>query len=245
MDKKCEICGKTMTNVNVQKRFCDECKKQREKESRKIKYIKNKEKYSERAKQYYLKNKEKILCRVKIYSENNSEKIKKQNKVKYEKNKDTIIKRVDKWRKNNPEKRKDICKRYRQKRNERLKVDDNFRAQYKTEKFMRDSILRCFKQINTKKNNNTYSILGCTPEQLRQRLEMNFKPDMNWNNYGKVWNIDHRKPLKRFNLLDENNNPNYIKMRIANSLANLKPMYCSDNFSKCDRFIGDSPKENR
>lgn len=232
-----------MVNVNIQKRFCDECKKEREKEKAKKKYVQNKEKYSERSKQYYLKNREKILSTIKTYRDKNKDKIKEQNKIKYKKNKEIIIEKVDKWRRSNPEKRKEICKRYRKKRNDRLKTDDNFRAKYKTEKFMRDNILRCFKQISTTKDKNTFDILGYTPEQLKQRLEMNFKPDMNWGNYGTVWNIDHTKPLSMFKLLDDNNMPDYKQMFMANSLANIKPMYCSENFSKCNRYIGNKSKE--
>lgn len=242
MDKYCERCGELMFNVNRQKRFCDKCKKEKNKEFNKSRYLNNKKTYSKKAKEYYAKNKDRVLERVRKYREDNKEKIKEKDRIKYQKNKVAIIKRVNNWKRNNPEKRKAICKRYRQKRNERLKVDINFKASFKMEKFMRDNVLRCFKQINTKKNNNTFKILGYTPEQLRQRLEMQFKSDMNWENYGKVWNIDHRKPLSMFKLLDENNEPNYDKMRMANSLANLKPMYCFENFSKCNRFIGDTFK---
>ena len=242
MDKNCEICGKLMVSVNRQRRFCDKCKKEREKEYNMIRYQNNKEYYKKKHKEYYSAHKNHIIDRIREYEKNNADKIKQRSKKYYQNNKEAILKRVDNWRINNPEKRREICKRYRQKRNERLKVDNNFRARYKIEKFMRDSVLRCFKQINTKKNNKTFNILNYTPEQLKQRLEMNFKPDMNWGNYGKIWNIDHRKPLKMFDLLDKNNEPNYEKMHIANSLANLKPMYCSDNFSKCDRFIGDNLK---
>ena len=64
---------------------------------------------------------------------------------------------------------------------------------------------------------------------------MNFKPDMTWENHGKLWHIDHRKPLCKFNLTLPDGTPNYEQIRLANSLANLQPLYVAENLSKGGR----------
>ena len=51
----------------------------------------------------------------------------------------------------------------------------------------------------------TYSasnLLGCTIEECKQHLESQFKSEMNWNNHGNIWEIDHIKPCSSFNLAD-------------------------------------------
>jgi len=66
-------------------------------------------------------------------------------------------------------------------------------------------------------------------QQLKQRIEMNFKPGMSWDNWGE-WHIDHKKPVKRF--IDQGiTNPALI-----NSLANLQPLWAKDNISKGAKF---------
>jgi hypothetical protein len=52
---------------------------------------------------------------------------------------------------------------------------------------------------------------------------------MNWNNYGKVWNLDHIVPMASFDLT----NPEQVK--ICNHFTNLQPMWAKDNFSKLNK----------
>jgi acyl-CoA hydrolase len=41
------------------------------------------------------------------------------------------------------------------------------------------------------KSKRTLEILGCTADKFRQYLESMFSPEMNWQNHGEVWEIDH------------------------------------------------------
>ena len=43
---------------------------------------------------------------------------------------------------------------------------------------------------------------GCTKTELRQKLETMFRDGMSWDNYGKLWEIDHIKPGAAFDLTD-------------------------------------------
>lgn len=59
--------------------------------------------------------------------------------------------------------------------------------------------------------------------------------DMNWDNHGTLWHIDHIKPLCKFNFVLPDGTPDYEQIRLANSLANLKPLYVQENLSKGGR----------
>ena len=133
------------------------------------------------------------------------------------------IQKKEYYKQNKDKKNSSSKKRYN-----RLKNDLSF----KLPRWYRSQIHRC---LNSNKTEHTFDILGYTPEQLKQRLEMNFKLDMNWSNHGTLWHIDHRKPLCKFNFVLPDGTPNYEQIRLANSLANLQPLYVTENLSKGGR----------
>ena len=45
--------------------------------------------------------------------------------------------------------------------------------------------------------------LGITVNEFVKFLEQQFLPEMNWENHGKVWEIDHIIPVASFNLMDK------------------------------------------
>lgn len=61
--------------------------------------------------------------------------------------------------------------------------------------------------------------------QLCQHLESLFTPEMNWDNYGSYWEIDHIIPKNQFNY----NNVNDKQYKICWSLANLRPLTIIEN----------------
>lgn len=72
-------------------------------------------------------------------------------------------------------------------------------------------------------------------EDLMQRLECQFYNGMSWDNYGN-WHIDHKKPKTMFNF----ESPNEQAFRDCWSLANLQPLWASENMSKQDNFQADT-----
>jgi hypothetical protein len=59
-----------------------------------------------------------------------------------------------------------------------------------------------FKKKKTDKITKTEILLGCSFNDCKQYLEQQFKPEMNWDNHGEVWEIDHIKPCDSFDLTD-------------------------------------------
>lgn len=148
------------------------------------------------------------------------------------------------YRLNNPLKLKERRKKYQKNLpNEiRAKHNRNYRQKHKNEfnkyqllyieknkyKFIWRSILTNFlARSNTNKNNSTYLVLGYDYDKFKQRIELNFKEGMSWDNHGK-WHVDHKKPISKFK---EGTPPN-----IVNALCNLQPLWAKENLSKANNF---------
>ena len=53
------------------------------------------------------------------------------------------------------------------------------------------------------KNDTTMNYIGCNIQYLREWFEFNFTSEMNWDNYGSYWSIDHIIPVCKFDLTIE------------------------------------------
>jgi hypothetical protein len=86
-----------------------------------------------------------------------------------------------------------------------------------------------------KQNSRTGSAvrdLGCSIAELIQYFEGLFKPGMTWENWGEVWEIDHRKPLAVFDLTKRD------EVQIACHHTNLQPLFNQEHRTKTKRDIG-------
>ena len=177
------------------------------------------------------------LCCSKECSKQHANNLRKEYQKQWRKQNKEYHKEYNKqWRERNKEHRKEYhkqwCEQNKEYKKNWSKAKYNTDLQYKLTDWSRQQIHRC---LNSKKTKHTFDILGYTTEQLKQRLEMNFKQDMTWENHGTLWHIDHRKPLCKFNLTLPDGTPNYEQIRLANSLANLQPLYVTENLSKGGR----------
>lgn len=75
------------------------------------------------------------------------------------------------------------------------------------------------------------NLTGYTSEQLKKHLEKQFKPGMNWSNYGQ-WHIDHIIPLSAHNF----QSPEDMDFKRAWALKNLQPLWAKDNILKSDKL---------
>ena len=215
-DKCCNICGSIFTPTSSCQKYCPKCKelgnKKHRQEYRKanIDYIKK------RDSEYHYRNKDKRNESCKEW---------------YIKNRDKKIELSRQYRELN---REEINKKNRIRnktlhRVEYRKAKRQNDVQYKLSLWLRNQLYRC---LNNKKDIKTSDIIYYTREQLKQRIEMNFVDGMNWDNHGKVWHIDHRKPLCMFDYFDKYGEIDYNIVRQANSLCNLKPLFIKDNLTK-------------
>ena len=85
-----------------------------------------------------------------------------------------------------------------------------------------------------KKNNSTWLALPYTPEELRCHLESQFTKDMNWDNHGTYWHIDHIIPQAALPY-SSMEHPNFLKCW---SLDNLQPLPAKDNATKGSLYEG-------
>lgn len=87
------------------------------------------------------------------------------------------------------------------------------------------------------KNSNIFSpTLGCTGNEFKAYISSQFKNGMNFDNYGKIWNIDHIKPIKTFDLTDPE------QYKAAAHYTNCRPVFVEDHNNFC--HPGFSEEEN-
>lgn len=115
------------------------------------------------------------------------------------------------WRKNNPDKVKQQQKAYKKNSPDKikkikLKEEKNRKKNnpiFKMSCNIRSSIYNSLKNNSIKKSIRTEEILGCSFEQFKLYIELQFLPWMNWNNHGKYkkdvfnygWDLDHIVPV--------------------------------------------------
>jgi hypothetical protein len=148
-------------------------------------------------------------------------------------NPDKIKAMGKRWRENNPEKANEISKRWKEKHPEKAK-EINRKGSLKIwnskngrlNGIMSSAIRRSLK--GAKARNHWENIVGYSLNDLKCHLEHKFKPDMSWDNQGKVWEIDHIIPLKYFNFKSSKQ----IAFKEAWALSNLQPLYKLENRRK-------------
>jgi hypothetical protein len=138
--------------------------------------------------------------------------------------------------------RPDVWAANKEKRKEKTasrEFKDSFN-EYRRKRYAEDPIFVCQIQISGfvgrtieksggDKSDRSHKILGYTADQLRQRIECQFRYGMSWSNRGE-WHIDHKKPIAEFL------RNGVVDPRIINSLCNLQPLWAHENQSKGDKW---------
>lgn len=84
--------------------------------------------------------------------------------------------------------------------------------------------------INKKQQHSSkYDIIGYNISKLKNELESNFSMGMNWNNYGSIWEIDHKIPISWFPKPKDWNDPIIKKIW---AIENLRPCFIKENRTK-------------
>jgi len=220
-------------------------------------YLKNREKIIERAKKNYKKNRTKILKNQKESYPKNKERKREYNERYYKKNKVRLC-FVSKERLRNPGKYKvyleyqrqykrengKYFKEYRQKNKEKINKQIRISRQkkrdndvsYRIRNNIGSRICSAIKSKKTLKSNKTFKLIGCSIFFLKKYIEKQFKGEMKWANYGKIWHIDHRIPCAIFDLTKE------AEQKKCFNYTNLRPLLVSENYSKGNRYSEPSLK---
>ena len=151
------------------------------------------------------------------YNEKNKEKNKEYKKKYYELNKGTIKQYNNEWSKKNPNYQGQYHK-------ERMKNDPIFHISQKLRARLRDYL----KKNQITKKNNTFNIIGCTPENLKKYLENKFYGGMSWDNRN-LWDIDHIIPLSSAKTIEE--------VETLSHYTNLQPLWRIENLKKGSKLL--------
>ena len=134
-------------------------------------------------------------------------------KKEYKDNKDKFLDRNRVFRKQNPD--------YPATRSRRLYREC---PQHKMRVLLRNRLNLAIK--NNSKKGSAVSNLGCSIDEFIRFIEQKFTVEMTWDNWGKVWHLDHITPLSRFDLSDE------IQFAKACHYTNMQPLFAIDNLKK-------------
>jgi len=109
----------------------------------------------------------------------------------------------------------------KEQKTEWCKNERNTNMNYRIKK----SLAARLRNVLTKKD-TTMNYIGCNIQYFREWIEYNFTAEMNWDNYGLFWSIDHIIPVCKFNLSDEDE-----KFKCWN-WSNMMPVTVKYNSSK-------------
>ena len=162
----------------------------------------------------------------KKWREINKNKVKDYAKKSYIKNKKWRLLRMKFYNEKNRDKRRIYIRQYKKLR---MQTDLNF--------YFRETIASCvrsaIKNGGGHKAHRTKELIGCHLNFLLYWIELQFTPEMNWDNYGIVWQIDHIKPASQFDLKQPD------QQLECSHFSNLRPFDRQRNQSEGNRRTED------
>lgn len=210
--KKCNVCK---TNLSLDKFYNNKNSKDN---------LDNKCKTCSKA--YREKYKERNSKKIKAWHKENKEDLQKYYKQRYQKNKEYYKKVAKK----NKEKIKVQAKgRYKKKYKNNL--------QYTLGLSLRNRIKNAIK--NNFKYGSTLELLGGPIDKIKKHLQSQFKPEMNWENYGDIWEIDHILPCSSFDLTDEE------QQKICFHYSNLQPLFKTTEIAESFGYVNEIGNRNK
>jgi hypothetical protein len=152
-----------------------------------------------------------------------SECMRKEKKQYYSGNKEEHNARTSKWHKENRDRHNKLMKShyhsnkdyYRQWNQNKMDTDPLFRLRHAINALINH-------HLKEGKSQSSIDYLGCTIQEYKEYLEPMFTPEMNWENYGSYWEIDHIYPLAKGGSF---------------YYTNTQPLTITDNRVKSDNII--------
>ena len=160
-------------------------------------------------KEYRQRTKKHIAEHAKEYRIKNIEKVRAYRKKYYQEHRNKIMQRASDWVKNNKDK---VVKRQIEYDKKRLIIDIYFKLKHRIRGRIKRAIDRNSRRSSAVKD------LGCSIDFFKTYIESKFLPVMSWDNWGKVWQLDHIIPLASFDLTDP------IQFKQAVYYTNMQPL---------------------
>jgi len=190
-------------------------------------------------KEYYQKNKARLLARqIEYYVQNKVERLEYANNY-YQNNQQSLIEIQKERQKNNRVEATNYHNRYVKNRSEKDPI-------FKLRKNISAVVYLALKSVgSSKRGQSVMEHLPYSLQELKEHLEKNFEPWMNWKNQGMyscqvfdenapstwTWNIDHITPqskLPYLSMIEEN-------FKKCWALDNLRPLLSKTNLEKGNR----------
>jgi len=223
--KRCSRCGRELPrdeeHFHKQRKSkdglnsrCKECSKERAR----VWNAQNSSRKRELDRSYVERNREKIRMYQKWYREQNKERLSIYQKEYARKNGEYLRRQKREYFKR-PE--------VRERENARQREARRFSRKHSLTQSMRSAISGSL--------NGRVGAIGNAPwtvEELYKHIEAQFVEGMTWGNYGE-WHVDHIIPASHFCY----SSPNDEDFRACWSLANLRPVWASENLSKNDSIL--------
>jgi hypothetical protein len=125
------------------------------------------------------------------------------------------------------EKNREKINKYQRERKEKTNIYRKEKRQNDVNFKLKENIRSYIYQTLKCKKSTSFSIyLGCFIEEYKLYLEKQFDKNMNWDNYGVYWEIDHILPLSSFNL------NTLLEQKKAFNYKNTQPLTIHENRSK-------------
>jgi Arc/MetJ-type ribon-helix-helix transcriptional regulator len=218
----------------INRNVCKSCRAYQKKVSRNNAPIETKIRNSQKMREYQEANKESILENKRKYYASNKEKFSEYSKQRYASKAEEIKAAVKKWKDKNKERKSALNKAWairnkeknalsfrhskiKRRLNPAVRINDSISSQ------IRQSL---FKNKNKKK---WQELVGYTKQDLLIHLESKFLDGMTFDNYGKVWHIDHIRPVVLFE-------KEGLDVKKCWALTNLQPLFIFDNLSKGAKY---------
>ena len=169
------------------------------------------------------------------------------NKLYYLNNKETIIKQTQQYYVTNKE---IISERNRNYSKHHYEINSERYKTYMTERYKNNPQTKLALLLRVRLNNalkksiklnKSTKLLGCSTNEYKQYLEVQFKPEMNWSNHGQIWEIDHIKPCSLFDLSDTK------QQKQCFHYTNLQPLFKTTEIAESLGYsneIGNRNKSN-
>lgn len=161
-------------------------------------------------------------AKTREYEKNNRARANLYARKSYKKNKDKISERLKILRKERDPRILRQMSLFNKRRRERYRTDPVYRSSVN----VRNRILDSLKYFRSYKCSTTRRLIGCDYYDFKNYIQSRFTKDMNWENQGSYWHIDHIVPCACWDLSDE-------KQQLACfNFRNLRPLRATDNCSK-------------